>query len=234
MHSIFAGMPSFDLSREKWSPGHTGWRPKHNALNQDTTSPLHPLTIPAASGTEDLRGAAFAYHGAIGDDHRRAGRHRIIELGRKFRIKAQTRSERFRICAAALARHEHPFARTASRRQEAGLSGRTFQHGKDIPAESTAASYLDRSASDRLTIAVSVHGAVGATHYDGNGTARAPLRIPIVIVAPERTQHVRRKILRRQHQAGPRRKMWHRRLAITDDHRTTLRGGAEQELREII
>src|SRR5882724_11723687 len=101
-------------------------------------------------------------------------------------------------------------------------------------SERFASLNLNGSAPNRIAVTINIKRAIGGADDDGDRSARAALRIPIVAIMRKWAQHLRRKILRREHQAGTRGEMWHGRFAIPHHDRAALRRFAEKQLREIV
>jgi hypothetical protein len=68
--------------------------------------------------------------------------------------------------------------------------------------ERSASVNLNGGAPDGIAIAIDVKRVVGGADDDRDWSARAALRLPVVVIIRERAQHLGRKILRRKHQAG--------------------------------
>src|SRR5437762_10573113 len=125
--------------------------------------------------------------------------------------------------------------RRAARPGASELSvGRAFEQRVNTVSERSASDNLDGGAPDGIAIAIDVKRAVGGADDDRDRPARAALRLPVVIIIRERAQHFRRKILRRKHQSGIRRKMRHGRFAIPYHNSAALRGLTEKQLREVV
>src|SRR5207247_6589523 len=89
------------------------------------------------------------------------------------------------------------------------------------------------SAPDGIAIAIDVKRAVRRADDDRDRSTRAALRVPVVAIIRERAQHLRRKILWREHQSGIRCEMRHGRFAVTDHDGAALRRFTEKQKQEI-
>src|SRR5437773_1464264 len=100
--------------------------------------------------------------------------------------------------------------------------------------ERSASINLDGSAPDGIAIAIDVKRAVGGADDDRDRSARAALRLPVVVITSEWAQHLRRKIFRREHQSGIRCEMRHGRFAIAHYNGAALRRRTKKQLRETV
>src|SRR4029453_537180 len=170
------------------------------------------------------RGIAAAPHDRlVGNDESRARFEGVVNLLRKFRVDAEARSDFLGRNAAAPAGQGHPPARSAARSKRALAIGSAFEQREDMVPERSASVNLDGGAPDGVAIAIDVKRAVGGTDDNRDRSARAALRVPVIGIIRERAQHLRREILRREHQAGIRREMRHGRFAITHHDGAALR-----------
>src|SRR5437763_1929767 len=90
----------------------------------------------------------------------------VSELVSKVRTEVQPRFQRLGVYRSAFIRHPHPSRFLVSRREPAGLPSRAFEHREHVIPELIApgnslATNLYRRASDRVTVAVDIHGPVG-------------------------------------------------------------------------
>ena len=102
-----------------------------------------------------------------------------------------------------------------------------------VPEQSASVDF-DGGAPDGIAIAIDVKRAIGGADDDGDRSARTALRLPVIIIMREWAQHLRRKILRREHQSGIRCEMRHGRFAIAHHDSAPLRRLTEKQLREIV
>ena len=107
---------------------------------------------------------------------------------RELRTELQARRKFFRITLLTFAVHSHPSAGLPPGRKLTGFAGRAFEQSKHVFAK-PATLDLKRSATDWIAVAINVERLISRTDDDGNRTARAAFRMPIVLICSERTQH---------------------------------------------
>src|SRR5205814_3134837 len=164
---------------------------------------------------EDRGVAAASHDRLIGNYDSRARFDGVVNLLRKLRVDAEARSDLLSRNAAAAAAHTHPTPLGSAGSKRALPIGCALKQRVDMVPKRTASVNLEGGAPDGIAIAIDVKRAIGGADDNCNRSTRASLRVPVIGVMRERTQHLRRKVLRREHQAGIRREMWHGGFAIT-------------------
>src|SRR5215217_1250522 len=154
-----------------------------------------------------------------------------MDLRRKLRIQAQTRSDILGVGAAPATGHSHPTARLPSRDEGALAPSCAFEEREYMVAEWAASADFDRSAADWIAVAVNIGRSVGSANHDRDRSARAALRMPVVIVILKRAQHFGGKVLRREHQSGIRGEVRRRYFAIAHHYGAAARCRIEKQLR---
>src|SRR4029434_7377308 len=109
----------------------------------------------------------------------------VVDLVRKLRVDAKARGRLLGRNGAASARHGHPPARGAARSQRAFPVGRAFQQRGELGSERSASLNLDGGAPDGIAIAIDVSRAVGGADDNRDRSARAALRVPVVVITRE-------------------------------------------------
>src|SRR5205809_2086039 len=207
------------------------WRSRSGRQPEAADRRLQPSSSPSAL---ENRGIAAAPHDRlIGNDDSRARFDGVVDLVRKLRVDSEARRDLLGRNAAAPAGHGHPPARGAPRSERALAIGSAFEQREDMVPERSTSVNLDGGAPDRIAIAIDVTHAVGGADAHRDRSARAALWVPVVAIIRERAQHLRRKILWREHQSGIRCEMRHGRFAVTDHDGAALRRLTEKQLREI-
>src|SRR5205814_8267271 len=161
---------------------------------------LQPSSSPSSFENSGI--AAAPHDRLIGNDDSRARFDGVVDLVRKLRVDSEARRDLLGRNAAAPAGHGHPPARGAARSERALAIGSAFEQREDMVPERSASVNLDGGAPDGIAIAIDVKRAVGGADDDRDRSARAALRVPVVVITRERAQHLGPKILWREHQAG--------------------------------
>src|SRR5947207_10979620 len=216
-------------SPTRYSPAKE-WKSRSGRQSEAADRRLQPGSSPSAL---ENRGIAAAPHNRlIGNDDSRARFDGVVDLVRKLRVDSEARRDLLGRNAAAPAGHGHPPARGAARSERALAIGSAFEQREDMVPERSTSVNLDGGAPNGIAIAIDVKRAVGGADDDRDRPARAALRVPVVAIIRERAQHLRRKILWREHQSGIRCEMRHGRFAVTNHDGAALRSLAEEHLRE--
>src|SRR5207237_8776083 len=117
-------------------------------------------------------------------------------------VDSETRRDLLSRAASAPAHHGHPPAPGAARSKQALPIGRAFEQRKDVIPERAASVNLDGGASDGIAIAIDVKRAIGGADDDSNRSARAALRVPVVVMLRQHSQDLGSETLGPAHQAG--------------------------------
>src|SRR5436190_15817004 len=174
------------------------WKSRSGRQSEAANRRRQPSSSPSAL---ENRGFAAAPHDRlVGNDDSRARFDGVVDLVRELRVDPEARRDLLGRNAAATVRHAHPSASGAAWNQRAFPVGRAFEQREDMLPERSASVNLDGGAPDGITIAIDVKRAVGGADDDRDRSARAALRVPVVVITRERAQHLGPKILWREHQ----------------------------------